>query len=93
MEHEVGSFRYCDPRWFRHHLHDGKALWTVNSRIPGIKSRNIILDKWDCGLAKILALIEKPQGARVMGNFDYASAGMLNERSDFRVLIMEIISG
>nr|XP_029117701.1 probable serine/threonine-protein kinase At1g01540 [Elaeis guineensis] len=72
-----------------------------------IKSSNILLDKqWnpkvsDFGLAKLLGSERSYVTTRVMGTFgyvapEYASAGMLNERSDvysFGILIMEIISG
>ncbi|XP_039120012.1 LOW QUALITY PROTEIN: probable serine/threonine-protein kinase At1g01540 [Dioscorea cayenensis subsp. rotundata] len=72
-----------------------------------IKSSNILLDKhWnakvsDFGLAKLLGAESNYVTTRVMGTFgyvapEYASSGMLNERSDvysFGILIMEIISG
>ncbi|XP_010429930.1 PREDICTED: probable serine/threonine-protein kinase At1g01540 [Camelina sativa] len=72
-----------------------------------IKSSNILLDKqWnskvsDFGLAKLLGSEMSYVTTRVMGTFgyvapEYASTGMLNERSDiysFGVLVMEIISG
>uniref|UniRef100_A0A0D9WUQ2 Protein kinase domain-containing protein n=1 Tax=Leersia perrieri TaxID=77586 RepID=A0A0D9WUQ2_9ORYZ len=75
---------------------------------PGqdIKLTNILLDKrWnpkvsDFGLAKLLGSDSNYVAIRVMGTFgyvapEYASTGMLNERSDvhnFGILIMEIIS-
>ncbi|CAA6660569.1 unnamed protein product [Spirodela intermedia] len=72
-----------------------------------VKSSNILLDKqWtpkvsDFGLAKLLGSERTYVTTRVMGTFgyvapEYASTGMLNERSDvfsFGILIMEIISG
>uniref|UniRef100_A0A0D9WUQ3 Protein kinase domain-containing protein n=1 Tax=Leersia perrieri TaxID=77586 RepID=A0A0D9WUQ3_9ORYZ len=71
-----------------------------------IKLTNILLDKrWnpkvsDFGLAKLLGSDSNYVAIRVMGTFgyvapEYASTGMLNERSDvhnFGILIMEIIS-
>ncbi|KAK4382426.1 putative serine/threonine-protein kinase [Sesamum angolense] len=70
-----------------------------------IKSSNILLDKqWnakvsDFGLAKLIGSERSYITTRVMGTFgyvapEYASTGMLNERSDvysFGILIMEII--
>ncbi|XP_051124518.1 probable serine/threonine-protein kinase At1g01540 [Andrographis paniculata] len=72
-----------------------------------IKSSNILLDKqWnakvsDFGLAKLIGSEKSYITTRVMGTFgyvapEYASTGMLNERSDvysFGILLMEIISG
>ncbi|XP_078434587.1 putative serine/threonine-protein kinase At1g01540 [Wolffia australiana] len=72
-----------------------------------VKSSNILLDtQWtpkvsDFGLAKLLATERTYVTTRVMGTFgyvapEYASTGMLNERSDvfsFGILIMEIITG
>ncbi|PIN17930.1 Serine/threonine protein kinase [Handroanthus impetiginosus] len=72
-----------------------------------IKSSNILLDKqWnakvsDFGLAKLIGSERTYITTRVMGTFgyvapEYASTGMLNERSDvysFGILIMEIITG
>ncbi|KAK6160694.1 hypothetical protein DH2020_004075 [Rehmannia glutinosa] len=72
-----------------------------------IKSSNILLDKqWnakvsDFGLAKLIGSERSYITTRVMGTFgyvapEYASTGMLNERSDvysFGILIMEIITG
>ncbi|KAL3617919.1 hypothetical protein CASFOL_038240 [Castilleja foliolosa] len=72
-----------------------------------IKSSNILLDRqWnakvsDFGLAKLLGSEKSYITTRVMGTFgyvapEYASTGMLNERSDvysFGILIMEIITG
>ena len=55
----------------------------------------------DFGLAKLLGAERSYVTTRVMGTFgyvapEYASTGMLNERSDvysFGILIMEVISG
>lgn len=72
-----------------------------------IKSSNILLDRqWhakvsDFGLAKLIGSEKSYITTRVMGTFgyvapEYASTGMLNERSDvysFGILIMEIITG
>ncbi|RZC54908.1 hypothetical protein C5167_013761 [Papaver somniferum] len=72
-----------------------------------VKSSNILIDRqWnskvsDFGLAKLLGSESSYVTTRVMGTFgyvapEYASTGMLNERSDvysFGILIMEIISG
>ncbi|KAL7155041.1 hypothetical protein ABFS83_03G047100 [Erythranthe nasuta] len=72
-----------------------------------IKSSNILLDKqWkakvsDFGLAKLIGSEKSYITTRVMGTFgyvapEYASTGMLNERSDvysFGILIMEILTG
>lgn len=86
------------------YLHEGLEPKVVHR---DIKSSNILLDKqWnpkvsDFGLAKLLASEKSYITTRVMGTFgyvapEYASTGMLNERSDvysFGILIMEIISG
>ncbi|XP_052308915.1 probable serine/threonine-protein kinase At1g01540 [Populus trichocarpa] len=86
------------------YLHDGLEPKVIHR---DIKSSNILLDKqWnpkvsDFGLAKLLFSGSSYITTRVMGTFgyvalEYASSGMLNERSDvysFGILIMEIISG
>ncbi|KAJ7966601.1 Protein kinase family protein [Quillaja saponaria] len=86
------------------YLHEGLEPKVVHR---DIKSSNILLDKqWnpkvsDFGLAKLLGSERTYVTTRVMGTFgyvapEYASTGMLNERSDiysFGILIMEIISG
>ncbi|KAI4383406.1 hypothetical protein MLD38_009248 [Melastoma candidum] len=86
------------------YLHEGLEPKVVHR---DIKSSNILLDKqWnpkvsDFGLAKLLGSDNSYVTTRVMGTFgyvapEYASTGMLNERSDiysFGILIMEIISG
>ncbi|KAK1427425.1 hypothetical protein QVD17_16111 [Tagetes erecta] len=86
------------------YLHEGLEPKVVHR---DIKSSNILLDKqWnpkvsDFGLAKLLGSEKSYVTTRVMGTFgyvapEYASTGMLNERSDvysFGILIMEIISG
>ncbi|KAL6338914.1 hypothetical protein AAG906_024065 [Vitis piasezkii] len=86
------------------YLHEGLEPKVVHR---DIKSSNILLDKqWnpkvsDFGLAKLLGSEHSYVTTRVMGTFgyvapEYASTGMLNERSDvysFGILIMEIISG
>lgn len=86
------------------YLHEGLEPKVVHR---DIKSSNILLDKrWnpkvsDFGLAKLLGSDNNYVTTRVMGTFgyvapEYASTGMLNERSDvysFGILIMEIISG
>ncbi|KAH0684032.1 hypothetical protein KY285_021455 [Solanum tuberosum] len=86
------------------YLHEGLEPKVVHR---DIKSSNILLDKqWspkvsDFGLAKLLGAEKSYVTTRVMGTFgyvapEYASTGMLNERSDvysFGILIMEIISG
>uniref|UniRef100_A0A2P2LKH4 non-specific serine/threonine protein kinase n=2 Tax=Rhizophora mucronata TaxID=61149 RepID=A0A2P2LKH4_RHIMU len=86
------------------YLHEGLEPKVVHR---DIKSSNILLDKqWkpkvsDFGLAKLLGSEWSYVTTRVMGTFgyvapEYASTGMLNERSDiysFGILIMEIISG
>uniref|UniRef100_A0A0E0HF01 non-specific serine/threonine protein kinase n=1 Tax=Oryza nivara TaxID=4536 RepID=A0A0E0HF01_ORYNI len=86
------------------YLHEGLEPKVVHR---DIKSSNILLDKrWnpkvsDFGLAKLLGSDSNYVTTRVMGTFgyvapEYASTGMLNERSDvysFGILIMEIISG
>ncbi|KDP31947.1 hypothetical protein JCGZ_12408 [Jatropha curcas] len=86
------------------YLHEGLEPKVVHR---DIKSSNILLDKlWnakvsDFGLAKLLCSERSYITTRVMGTFgyvapEYASTGMLNERSDvysFGMLVMEIISG
>ncbi|OMO74671.1 hypothetical protein COLO4_26544 [Corchorus olitorius] len=86
------------------YLHEGLEPKVVHR---DIKSSNILLDKqWnpkvsDFGLAKLLGSERSYVTTRVMGTFgyvapEYASTGMLNERSDvysFGILLMEIISG
>ncbi|MBA0837416.1 hypothetical protein Goarm_009576 [Gossypium armourianum] len=86
------------------YLHEGLEPKVVHR---DIKSSNILLDKqWnpkvsDFGLAKLLGSGRSYVTTRVMGTFgyvapEYASTGMLNERSDvysFGILLMEIISG
>ncbi|XP_044469882.1 probable serine/threonine-protein kinase At1g01540 [Mangifera indica] len=86
------------------YLHEGLEPKVVHR---DIKSSNILLDKlWnpkvsDFGLAKLLGSESSYITTRVMGTFgyvapEYASTGMLNERSDvysFGILIMEVISG
>nr|XP_043635881.1 probable serine/threonine-protein kinase At1g01540 [Erigeron canadensis] len=86
------------------YLHEGLEPKVVHR---DIKSSNILLDRhWnpkvsDFGLAKLLGSESSYVTTRVMGTFgyvapEYASTGMLNERSDvysFGILIMEIISG
>ncbi|KAH7671222.1 Non-specific serine/threonine protein kinase protein [Dioscorea alata] len=86
------------------YLHEGLEPKVVHR---DVKSSNILLDRqWhakvsDFGLAKLLGSERSYVTTRVMGTFgyvapEYASTGMLNERSDvysFGILIMEIISG
>ncbi|KAF7828719.1 putative serine/threonine-protein kinase [Senna tora] len=86
------------------YLHEGLEPKVVHR---DIKSSNILIDKqWnskvsDFGLAKLLGSESSYITTRVMGTFgyvapEYASTGMLNERSDvysFGILIMEIITG
>ncbi|KAF8410081.1 hypothetical protein HHK36_002603 [Tetracentron sinense] len=86
------------------YLHEGLEPKVVHR---DVKSSNILLDKqWnpkvsDFGLAKLLGSERSYVTTRVMGTFgyvapEYASTGMLNERSDiysFGILIMEIITG
>lgn len=86
------------------YLHEGLEPKVVHR---DIKSSNILLDRqWnpkvsDFGLAKLLGSERSYVTTRVMGTFgyvapEYASTGMLNERSDvysFGILLMEIISG
>lgn len=86
------------------YLHEGLEPKVVHR---DIKSSNILLDKqWnskvsDFGLAKLLGSDDSYIATRVMGTFgyvapEYASTGMLTERSDvysFGILVMEIISG
>ncbi|CAI0424728.1 unnamed protein product [Linum tenue] len=86
------------------YLHEGLEPKVVHR---DIKSSNILLDKqWnpkvsDFGLAKLLGSESSYVTTRVMGTFgyvapEYASTGMLNERSDvysFGILLMEVISG
>ncbi|KAJ1419138.1 Serine/threonine-protein kinase, active site [Sesbania bispinosa] len=86
------------------YLHEGLEPKVVHR---DIKSSNILLSKqWhskvsDFGLAKLLGPESSYITTRVMGTFgyvapEYASTGMLNERSDvysFGILIMEVITG
>ncbi|XP_075518848.1 putative serine/threonine-protein kinase At1g01540 [Primulina tabacum] len=86
------------------YLHEGLEPKVVHR---DIKSSNILLDKqWnakvsDFGLAKLIGSERSYITTRVMGTFgyvapEYASTGMLNERSDvygFGILVMEIITG
>ncbi|KAG6406903.1 hypothetical protein SASPL_134520 [Salvia splendens] len=86
------------------YLHEGLEPKVVHR---DIKSSNILLDKqWnakvsDFGLAKLIGSERSYITTRVMGTFgyvapEYASTGMLNERSDvysFGILIMEMITG
>ncbi|CAH9144861.1 unnamed protein product [Cuscuta epithymum] len=86
------------------YLHDGLEPKVIHR---DIKSSNILLDKqWnpklsDFGLAKLLGSEKSYITTRVMGTFgyvapEYASTGMLNERSDvysFGILLMEMITG
>ncbi|RDY09693.1 putative serine/threonine-protein kinase, partial [Mucuna pruriens] len=86
------------------YLHEGLEPKVVHR---DIKSSNILLSKqWnakvsDFGLAKLLGSDNSYITTRVMGTFgyvapEYASTGMLNERSDvysFGILIMEVITG
>ncbi|KAM1606504.1 hypothetical protein ACFX1Z_027203 [Malus domestica] len=86
------------------YLHEGLEPKVIHR---DIKSSNILLDKhWnakvsDFGLAKLIGSEMSYITTRVMGTFgyvapEYASTGMLNERSDvysFGILIMEILSG
>ncbi|KAL6527359.1 hypothetical protein OROGR_016449 [Orobanche gracilis] len=86
------------------YLHEGLEPKVVHR---DIKSSNILLDKqWnakvsDFGLAKLIDSDRSYITTRVMGTFgyvapEYASTGMLNERSDvysFGILIMEIVTG
>ncbi|XXG74123.1 hypothetical protein AAC387_Pa07g2921 [Persea americana] len=96
---------YCAEGAYRlMYLHEGLEPKVVHR---DVKSSNILLDKqWnpkvsDFGLAKLLGSERSYVTTRVMGTFgyvapEYASTGMLNERSDiysFGILIMEIISG
>ncbi|KAK9112718.1 hypothetical protein Scep_020237 [Stephania cephalantha] len=86
------------------YLHEGLEPKVVHR---DVKSSNILIDKqWnpkvsDFGLAKLLGSERSYVTTRVMGTFgyvapEYASTGMLNERSDvysFGILIMEIMTG
>ncbi|XP_042007478.1 probable serine/threonine-protein kinase At1g01540 [Salvia splendens] len=86
------------------YLHEGLEPKVVHR---DIKSSNILLDKqWnakvsDFGLAKLIGSERSYITTRVMGTFgyvapEYASTGMLNERSDvysFGILVMEMITG
>ncbi|XP_010263506.1 PREDICTED: probable serine/threonine-protein kinase At1g01540 [Nelumbo nucifera] len=86
------------------YLHEGLEPKVVHR---DIKSSNILLDRqWnpkvsDFGLAKLLGSERSYVTTRVMGTFgyvapEYASTGMLNERSDvysFGILLMEVITG
>ncbi|XP_077243043.1 putative serine/threonine-protein kinase At1g01540 [Tasmannia lanceolata] len=86
------------------YLHEGLEPKVIHR---DLKSSNILLaHRWNpkiinFGLAKLLCSERSYVTTRIMGTFgyvapEYASTGMLNERSDiysFGVLIMEIISG
>ncbi|KAL6504609.1 hypothetical protein OROHE_023367 [Orobanche hederae] len=86
------------------YLHEGLEPKVVHR---DIKSSNILLDiQWnakvsDFGVAKLIDSDRSYITTRVMGTFgyvapEYASTGMLNERSDvysFGILIMEIVTG
>ncbi|KAI7728262.1 hypothetical protein M8C21_022964 [Ambrosia artemisiifolia] len=86
------------------YLHEGLEPKVVHR---DIKSSNILLDKlWnpkvsDFGLAKLLGADRSYITTRVMGTLgyvapEYASTGMVNERSDvysFGILFMELITG
>lgn len=86
------------------YLHEGLEPKVIHR---DIKASNILLDKqWnakvsDFGLAKLLGSETSYITTRVMGTFgyvapEYASTGMLTERSDvygFGILIMEVITG
>eukprot|EP00268_Persea_americana_P021310 TRINITY_DN21269_c0_g1_i1.p1 TRINITY_DN21269_c0_g1~~TRINITY_DN21269_c0_g1_i1.p1 ORF type:complete len:302 (+),score=53.28 TRINITY_DN21269_c0_g1_i1:49-954(+) len=86
------------------YLHEGLEPKVVHR---DVKASNILLDRqWnskvsDFGLAKLLCSERSYVTTRVMGTFgyvapEYASTGMLTERSDvysFGILIMEIITG
>ncbi|CAM8921902.1 unnamed protein product [Rhodiola kirilowii] len=86
------------------YLHEGLEPKVIHR---DIKSSNILLDRqWnakvsDFGLAKLLGSDSSYITTRVMGTFgyvapEYASTGMLNERSDvysFGILMMELLTG
>ncbi|KAL8200576.1 hypothetical protein R6Q57_011915 [Mikania cordata] len=86
------------------YLHEGLEPKVVHR---DIKSSNILLDKFwnpkvsDFGLAKLLGSDKNYITTRVMGTLgyvapEYASTGMVNERSDvysFGILFMELITG
>eukprot|EP00250_Pteridium_aquilinum_P009266 c18553_g1_i1 orf=44-1621(+) len=86
------------------YLHEGLEPKVVHR---DVKSSNILIDsQWnpkisDFGLAKLLGAENSHVTTRVMGTFgyvapEYASTGMLNEKSDvysYGVLLMELITG
>ncbi|RWV91735.1 hypothetical protein GW17_00045948 [Ensete ventricosum] len=100
----IVALKYGDDVYSLAYLHEGLEPKVVHR---DVKASNILLDRhWnpkvsDFGLAKLLCSERSYVTTRVMGTFgyvapEYASTGMLNERSDiysFGVLIMEIISG
>ncbi|RWW37622.1 hypothetical protein BHE74_00057239 [Ensete ventricosum] len=100
----IVALKYGDDVYSLAYLHEGLEPKVVHR---DVKASNILLDRhWnpkvsDFGLAKLLCSERSYVTTRVMGTFgyvapEYASTGMLNERSDiysFGVLIMEIITG